>query len=165
MEKIIWIGPDCINPTGITKDHLHLLTNLDQVLKFSPQEIVTKENAFFLSLFKEIEEKKDKKEANSKSKQNNSREAHINSNEIHIFDKKSNQIILENDHEKKILDENKPMPSNISKFPEKSFAILKAKNWKYNIKKLQIIIGRNSLHKDCQSQIFFFNKIKINEKY
>ena len=41
------------------------------------------------------------------------------------------------------------------KLQEKSFAVLKSKNWKYNIKKLQVIIGRNSLHKDATSNFFF----------
>lgn len=117
VEKITWIGPDCINPSGITKDHLHLLTNLDQLLKFNPQDVVNKENAYFLLLFREIEDKKEKKENLNKIKQGNSlkdAQNQANPNEKKPISPSKNEEICEN---KRSFSENNPLPLHVSKFP------------------------------------------------
>lgn len=62
MESISWIGPDCINMSGITRDHIHLLTNLEKILKSAHQDFASKEQNYFNSILKEIEDRKDKKD-------------------------------------------------------------------------------------------------------
>ena len=62
MESISWIGPDCINMSGITRDHIHLLTNLEKILKSAHQDFASKEQHYFNSILKEIEDRKDKKD-------------------------------------------------------------------------------------------------------
>lgn len=86
-----------------------MLTNLDQVLKASSQDVVSKETSFFWTLFREIEDKKEKKDNIIKIKQEIFREPHD------TIEKRNNLIDLP--LEKKGLIENSPIPLHISKFP------------------------------------------------
>lgn len=98
MESISWTGPDCINMSGITRDHIHLLTNLEKILKSAQQDFAVKEQNYFNSILKEIEDRKDKKDL--KIKQDIISLEKNEKNEIEI--KKPNNETINNFEEQRI---------------------------------------------------------------
>ena len=89
-----------------------MLTNLDQILKASSQDVIQKENSFFLLLFREIEDKKDKKESLIRIKnevlKDNTESVEKNNTSS------AREVLLE---KKRSFSENSPVPIHISKFP------------------------------------------------
>ena len=85
-----------------------MLTNLDQILKASSQDVIQKENSFF----REIEDKKDKKENLIRIKnevlKENTEPAEKNNTSS------AREVLLE---KKRSFSENSPVPIHISKFP------------------------------------------------
>jgi len=86
-----------------------LLTNLDQILKASSQDVIPKENSFFQTLFREIEDKKEKKEIRIKQEILKESQDLSDKNNTNIQD-----ITLE---KKRNFNDNLPVPLHISKFP------------------------------------------------
>jgi len=111
-------------------------------LKASAQDVVSKENSFFLSLFREIEDKKDKKENLIKIKQE---VVFKDSHDSFTLETKKNNFINDLSSEKKrVFAENSPIPLHISKFPVivifilKSIIFLGKKFCDFKIEKLEI---------------------------
>lgn len=117
MESISWIGPDCINSSGITKDHIHLLSNFEKIFKSSNQDLNLKEANFFNYIFKEIEEKKEKKDNKIKIEQNSQIFP-----EIIEEDKKKNEV--DSSKTKENLNAQMIFPVHITKFSVTKIIIL-----------------------------------------
>ena len=123
QQNLVWIGPDCVNLTGITREVLKNSPTSEETLydtyasfvREFPHELSQRENSFFVGLYYEfINDPKTKVD-------------------LRWFSPKP-EFFREMNDEKQ--------------FREYAFAMLKSKTWSFYIKKPQVMIGRSAVPND-----------------
>jgi hypothetical protein len=115
--------------SGITRDHIHLMTNLEKILKSSHQNCSMKEINYFNSVLKELDDKKEKKDL--KLKQEIKQETVI-SEKIENEPKKANLEINNNNFEEQRIKNLQSLQSLVP-IQMNKFAVI---NKNYYIKKI-----------------------------
>ena len=146
MNDIIqWIGPDCINTLGLTYENMHFMLNIESMLNTKINDLDIKQKQYFKNILRDIENtKKETKE----TKVNN----------LKVVNTFQNIEYTKKDDDKQFKE---PFKSHISGFAEMGFALLKGKNWKYFVKKFQVIIGRSSYNRE---QGMYIVQIVVGDK-